>query len=159
LRERAVLDDLHAVADRARVALVVRHELRVASHVLLVTRVLDQALDAHDDGLVHLVADDLADQGPPVSALHHDWAPRIWVSSVSTRATSRRSCWSFAVFSSCPVARFTRALKSSSRSSRDFAWSSGSERVRSSLAFTTPPRARRSGSRSGACAPRGGAPP
>ena len=38
LGERPVLDDAHLVPDATRVLLVVRHELRVAAHVLLVRR-------------------------------------------------------------------------------------------------------------------------
>src|SRR5688500_7090125 len=52
--ERAGLDDAHLVAD-GRALLVVRHELRRAADVAAVLRVLDEAVDAHDARLLHLV--------------------------------------------------------------------------------------------------------
>ena len=57
----------------------------------------------------------------------------FWIegSTVCTRATSRRSLRSSALFSSCPVAFLTRALHSSPRSSSAFASSSCGVRSRS----------------------------
>src|SRR6476660_6694121 len=59
-RERAGLHDQDAVADTGRVGLVVRLDLVAATHDLAVERVLDAVLDLDHDGLVHLVADDIA---------------------------------------------------------------------------------------------------
>ena len=137
LRERAVLDDPDLVPDAAGVALVVRHEPRVAAHVLFVLRILDEPLDANDDGLVHLVAHDGAVHHPAVATLTHRLAPPLSLSAaparsrstVSMRATSRRSRRSFAVFSSCPVAKRTRAPKYSLRVSRAFVASSSSRQL------------------------------
>src|SRR5262245_43906389 len=61
-RKRAALRDRDGVALAALVPLVVCEQLRRAAHVLAVGRVLDQPLDRHGDGLVHLVADDGAGQ-------------------------------------------------------------------------------------------------
>src|SRR5690606_16465964 len=65
LRQRPVLDDPHPVAHLAGVVRIVRHEARIAAQVLLVAGVAHQAFDPHHHGLVHLVADDGAVQGPP----------------------------------------------------------------------------------------------
>src|SRR5574342_1113409 len=96
LRDGPVFDDLDAIADRAGILLVVRHELREAAHVLLVLRILHEPLHAHHDGLVHLVADDRSHQGSPHAAFLH-FAPRLSRRIVSARAMSRRSVRSFAV--------------------------------------------------------------
>src|SRR6185503_10884543 len=61
-RQRAALRDRDGVALAALVLLVVREQLRRTAHVLPVGRMLDQPLDRHGDGLVHLVADDGAGQ-------------------------------------------------------------------------------------------------
>src|SRR5215468_4827814 len=60
LGHRAAFADLDVLADLALegVGLVVRVVLLRPTDELLVDRVLDAAFDAHDDGLVHLVADD-----------------------------------------------------------------------------------------------------
>src|SRR5262245_16071393 len=159
LGDRSVLDDPDPVADAAAVLLVMRHELGEAADVLLVARILHQPLDLHHDRLVHLVADHLTDQCPAHASLLHGFASRIPARTVSNRAMSRRSDASTAVFSSCPVERLTCALKSSSRSSPDFAFSSSAESSRSSLAFMPLPPAARTGSRTAACGPPAGAPP
>src|SRR5262245_49778509 len=77
LRNRPVLDDSDLVAHVAGVAFVVGHEARVAADVLLVLGVLDQPLDPHHHGLVHLVAHHHADHRAPHSALAHSPAPRL----------------------------------------------------------------------------------
>src|SRR6266850_8467205 len=59
-RQRPRLLDPHAVPDLAGVALVVRHEAGPAPQVLAIHRIHHQALDLHDDRLVHLVAHDHA---------------------------------------------------------------------------------------------------
>ena len=46
--------------DRGRIGLVVRLQPRGLSEHLAVEPVLHPVLDGHDDGLVHLVADDIA---------------------------------------------------------------------------------------------------
>src|SRR3546814_7098852 len=57
-RQRTVLQGQVPVSDAALVLLVVHLELAVAAHDLAVEGVLDTVLDSHDNGLVHLVADD-----------------------------------------------------------------------------------------------------
>src|SRR5690606_30682662 len=146
LGEGPVLDDAHPVAHLAGVVRVVRHEARIAAHVLLVAGVAHEPLDPHHHRLVHLVADDGPVEGPPRSSLAHRLAPAFSRSSVSTRAMSRRRRRSFAVFSSCPVAWRTFAAKCSRRSSSAFARSSSTVSSRSSDAFTPSPPARRSAS-------------
>src|SRR5271168_1880633 len=59
-RHRTARLDGDGVAFLALIALVVRQQLGGAADVLAVGRVLDQTLDRHRDGLVHLVADHLA---------------------------------------------------------------------------------------------------
>src|SRR3954470_3137265 len=58
--ERAGLHQEHPVTDATFVGLVVGLEPHRAAQDLAVERVLDAVLDGHDDGLVHLVADDEA---------------------------------------------------------------------------------------------------
>src|SRR5262245_62176785 len=91
LGEGAMLDDAHAVADGACVGLVVRQKARVRANVLLVPLVLDEPLHPHHHGLVHLVADHHTFDGAALSTLAHRVAPRVFRSTVSTRAMSRRS--------------------------------------------------------------------
>src|SRR3954451_25308381 len=57
-RQRAALDDLHAIARLEFVLLVVRLVLRAAGQVLAVLAVGDAAFDQHGTRLVHLVAGD-----------------------------------------------------------------------------------------------------
>src|SRR3954462_5817459 len=59
-RERPGLADEDEGADAGDVALVVRLDLARAAQDLAVEGVLDAVLDLDDDGLVHLVADDVA---------------------------------------------------------------------------------------------------
>src|SRR3954471_5690386 len=61
-RQRAGLDDEHAIAGLVLVLLVVRLVLRAARHVLAVLGVRQAALDQHDARLLHLVAGDDADE-------------------------------------------------------------------------------------------------
>ena len=56
--ERAAFFDPYLIAEDADVGLVVRLVLLAAAEDFLVERVGDGALDAHDDGLLHLVAHD-----------------------------------------------------------------------------------------------------
>src|SRR5208337_1628411 len=56
-RHRPARLDRHRVALPALVVRIVREQFGGAADVLAVGRVLDQALDRHGDGLVHLVAD------------------------------------------------------------------------------------------------------
>src|SRR6478735_1182714 len=67
--ERAGLHDEDAVADSGGVGLVVRLDLAGAADDLAVEGVLDTVLDLDDDGLVHLVADDVALAGLAVVAV------------------------------------------------------------------------------------------
>src|SRR5687767_10473968 len=62
-RHRPAGNDDHFVADLALVGLVMRVEARRAPQVALVEAVHDGALDRHDHGLVHLVADHPAREG------------------------------------------------------------------------------------------------
>ena len=59
-RQRAGLHDEDEIADAALVVLVVNLDLLVLAHDLAVEGVLDAVLDLDDNGLVHLVADDVA---------------------------------------------------------------------------------------------------
>src|SRR5277367_1272538 len=56
--------DGYRVAFLALIALVMGEKLGGAADVLAVGRVLHQAFDGHRNGLVHLVADDLAREQP-----------------------------------------------------------------------------------------------
>src|SRR5688500_16208749 len=67
--ERAGLHDEDTVADAGRVGLVVRLDLARAADDLAVEGVLHAVLDLDDDGLVHLVAHDVALTGLAVVAL------------------------------------------------------------------------------------------
>src|SRR5829696_6590192 len=67
--ERAGLHDEHAVADTGGVLLVVGLDLAGAADDLAVERVLDAVLDLDHDGLVHLVANQVAPTGLAVVAL------------------------------------------------------------------------------------------
>src|SRR5438105_174979 len=60
-RQRTRLDDAHGVTDAGLVVLVVRLELGRQTDDALVERMARQALDGHDDRLVHLVRHDPAD--------------------------------------------------------------------------------------------------
>src|SRR5262245_61639366 len=152
LRDRPVLDDPHPVTHRAGVRLVVREEARMAAHELVVGGVLHEALHAHHHGLVHLVAHHDAFERPALSASTHWLAPSFSRSTVCTRARSRRSLRSSALFSSWPVAFFTRAVHSSPCSSATLTSSSCCVSSRSSLAFITTLHAPRSASAPAACA-------
>src|SRR5271165_2690359 len=109
--------DLDQVAFLVFVVLVVRVVLPRAGHDLAVERVLDPVLDQNRHGLVHLVADDAPDLGLDEAALagsrgrcHRrlEWfvhaCPAFWLSSVFTRAMSRRTRTTLALFVSCCVA-------------------------------------------------------
>src|SRR5829696_4312141 len=67
--ERAGLHDEHAVADTGGVLLVVGLDLAGTADDLAVERVLDAVLDLDHDGLVHLVANQVAPTGLAVVAL------------------------------------------------------------------------------------------
>src|SRR5690606_16718117 len=66
---RAGLVDEHEIADAGGVLLVVGLHLRRTAHDLAVERVLHAVLDLDDDGLIHLVADDVAAASLTVAAL------------------------------------------------------------------------------------------
>src|SRR5262245_7854499 len=118
LGDRPRLHEADRVADPALVLLVVHLELRPAPHVASVLRVLDQALDGHDDRLVHAIADHLAHAGLAAIALRgHAFLPSFSRSTVSTRAISRRLSRILSGLSSCRMELRKRRLKSSSRSS------------------------------------------
>src|SRR2546430_10477188 len=69
LRERPRLQDLHGVAELRLALFVVRVELAVATHVLLVFPVLLEPGHLDHDGLFHLVRDDEPDDRPARAAL------------------------------------------------------------------------------------------
>src|SRR5262249_28992291 len=72
LRERPRFHDTHDVADLGGVLLVVRDDLLGPRRLLAVERVRDLALEAHDDGLVHPIADYRARARlAPAAVLHH----------------------------------------------------------------------------------------
>src|SRR5215208_2016618 len=60
-RERSRLFDADGIARLALVVLVVRHELARLRDPLVIQAVTAHVVDGHDDRLIHLVADDLAD--------------------------------------------------------------------------------------------------
>ena len=137
LRERTGLLDHHAVADVDVGVLGVREELARAPDVLLIHPVLDEVLDRHHDGLLHLVRDHHAGLGPLrccllpsfVRCLSSPFSSPVTradrsSSSVLMRAISRRTSRIFIGFSIRPVARWKRSLNSCSRSSRSRAFSS-----------------------------------
>src|SRR3954466_1641357 len=66
-RQRAALDDLHAIAGLEFVLLVVRLVLLAARHVLAVLAVREAAFHLNDARLVHLVARDDADHSALVN--------------------------------------------------------------------------------------------
>ena len=106
-----MLDDPNPVTDAAVIALVVRKEARIMTNVLLISLVLYQPFHPHNDSLVQLVADYGPHQSSPAASLTHFSASRCSLSTVATRAISRRSDFNFAVSSSWPVECFTFALK------------------------------------------------
>src|SRR4029078_6457591 len=102
-RQRAALDDLHAIARLELVLLVVRLVLRTAGPVLGVLGIGDAAFDHHDARLVHLVARDDADHAALVDFVTgHFTSPR----SLPGLLTSWRRALSFLAWL---VARRTRA--------------------------------------------------
>src|SRR5271167_1713342 len=103
-RHRTARLDRDGVAFLAFIALVMGQQLGGAADVLPVGRMLDETLDRHRNGLVHLVADDLArEQALPwyrrcrIRCLclcrHHALPPAAldWASTVFTRAIFRRT--------------------------------------------------------------------
>src|SRR5215469_4637178 len=110
LRQRTGFLDFNEVALVVRVRLVMRVVLLRLHDVLAVDRVLDATLDQDGDRLVHLVADDLADQRPLKRGFHafvHFWFA-FSVRTVRTRAMSRRTFFSWLVLVSCWVASCMR---------------------------------------------------
>src|SRR5688572_30496531 len=126
-RQRATLGNRHGVALAALVLLVVREQLRRAAHVLSVGRVLDQPLDRHRDGLVHLAADHGAGQGLrrllfSLNRVDHHLLPAARGLSISRRTVFTRAilpmalaCWSGRA--GWPEAEAMRSLNCSRRSS------------------------------------------
>src|SRR5580765_5367411 len=147
LRDRARLHEAHEVADLALVLLVVDLELAPPANVTAVRRVLHQALDGNDDGLLHAVAHHPADPDLPAIACRHrlrhapstsstrgsseagdrarsaaanDYAffsRSFSPSTVSRREISRRPSRILSGLSSCFIEFRKRRLNSSSRSS------------------------------------------
>src|SRR5688572_13043455 len=113
-RQRPRLGNRHGVAHLGFVLLVVRDKLRRLALRLAVDVVPHLALDGHDDGLVHLVADDRA--GDLCFDAH--FAPTVFSRRiVLIRARSRRTPRTLAGASSCPIDFWIRNRKiSSSRS-------------------------------------------
>src|ERR1700724_4334366 len=115
LGDRRMLLDLHDIADRTFVLLVVGVVLLGAAHGLLHDRMREAALDPHHDGLRLLVAHHFALQ----NALRHLLAPhfavaaRFTCAAVLMRAMSRRTSRTRDVLASCPVARWKRRLNCS----------------------------------------------
>src|SRR5687767_12953350 len=62
LGDRAMLHDLHAVADLELIGLVVRLVAVAVAHVLFVHRIARAADDLDDHRLIHLVGDDFAEE-------------------------------------------------------------------------------------------------
>src|SRR3569623_721864 len=182
-------DDQYAVAHFVFVLLVVSLVLLAARHELAVLGVRQAALDHDDAGLLHLVAGDHPDllAAPRLGTaarlllgfcLGHDYfslLTAVWVgapvsafcwrsfsvSTVFTRAMSRRAWRSSMVFSSWFVTAFMRCLKMSSCSFLIVACSSSGSLPRRSLAVSllirsAPERPPASGPR--ACAQQGGRP-
>src|SRR3984893_3145767 len=120
LGDRRMLLDLHDIADRARVALVMRVVFFGAAHRLLHDRVRKPAFDPHHDGLRLLVAHHFALQhpfrhlsAPQDKSVHLAVAARLPCAAVLMRAMSRRTSRTRDVFASCPVARWKRRLNCS----------------------------------------------
>src|SRR5499426_3266337 len=89
LRQRAALDDLHAIAGLELVLLVVRLVLGAAVQVLAVLGIRDAAFDHHDARLVHLVARDDADHSAFVDFVTgHFRSPLSLLLTSSARASS-----------------------------------------------------------------------
>src|SRR6266481_1730071 len=115
LGDRRMLLDLHDIADRTFVLLVMRVVLLGAAHRLLHHRVRKAALNPHHDGLRLLVAHHLALQYAlrHLSTPHFAVAARLPCAAVLMRAISRRTSRTRDVFASCPVARWKRRLNCS----------------------------------------------
>src|SRR5215510_8483705 len=116
LGDRPVLFDPYDVADRVFIGLVVGVVLLRPPHRLLEHRMGEAALDADDHGLVLLVAHHGALEHPlrHSDASYFDFAcARFCRAIVFSRAMSRRTWRTRAVFSSCPVARWKRRLNCS----------------------------------------------
>src|ERR1700730_1160780 len=118
--DRRMLLDLHDIADRARVALVMRVVFLGAAHRLLHDRMRKPAFDPHHDGLRLLVAHHFALQhplrhlsAPQDKSVHLAVAARLPCAAVLMRAMSRRTSRTRDVFASCPVARWKRRLNCS----------------------------------------------
>src|SRR5262245_56265885 len=131
------LHDRHLVPDATAVVRVMGFVFLALPHVFLVDGVLDQPLDEHDDGLVHLIADD-----DPLS--YFSLSCHLYCSPVPRRARSCRMVLSRAMsrrrwrrrmgLSSCPVLLRSRRRKRSSASSCSFWRISSLVRSRISLA-------------------------
>src|SRR5580704_12734986 len=120
LGNRRMLLDLHDIAHRTFVLLVMGVVLLGAAHRLLHHRVREAALDPHHDGLRLLVAHHFALQNalrhrsaPQNLAVHLAAAARLVCAVVLMRAMSRRTSRTRAVLASCPVARWKRRLNCS----------------------------------------------
>src|ERR1700730_10968751 len=147
-RQRTAGRDGDHVALAALVLLVVREQLRRTTDVLAVGRMLDQALDGHRDGLVHLVADHatghrpLRFRGGGRGALgwffggHQTLPPaRFWFSTVLTRAIDFLTRPNWFGLAGWPAAADMRRLNCSRRSFRSSSRSSAGDFALSSLTF------------------------
>src|SRR5690606_17054350 len=139
-RDGTAFRDFDGVAFVVLVRLVVTYVLRRTNVDLAIDGVLDAAFDQNDHGLVHLVADDLADQralalGLSVLGFAHDHFPAFSVSKVRTRAMSRRTLRSWLVLASCCVAFCMRRPNCAFSRLSSSLPSSAASFERSSLAF------------------------
>ena len=137
-RQGAGLLHANEIARAGALILIVCVELAVGSDDLLELRVAETAFDANDDGLGHLVRDDLPDtflavtsnlnwfrHGTNQVVFGEAFEPlRIWVRRVSHQAISFRISRMRWVFSRRAVACWIRRWNSSCRSSRPLAPSS-----------------------------------
>src|SRR5581483_3963803 len=146
-RHRPAFGDLDEVAFLEIRRLGVRVVLARARDRLAHERVAHAALDAHDDRLLHLVADDAAEQLPLVLGglglvLGFGHLPAFSFITVRTRAMSRRTFFSWLVLASCWVASCMRSPNCArSRLSSSFC-SSAPSLDRSSLGFMAYPSMR-----------------
>src|SRR5690606_4206083 len=136
------LGHAHDVAFVAGVVGVVRVQLGRALDVLAVQGVLDLALHQHGDRLVHLVADDTANDRTQrlfVVFAHRSHPYFVLPIRYLTRAISRRTRRVSWVFGSCPVAACMRSENCSLRRSPRWALSSSADFSRSCLMSISAP--------------------
>jgi hypothetical protein len=134
--DRTRFHDLDLVAFLVLVGFVVRMVLLRAHHVLAVQRMLDAVFDQDRHGLVHLAADNAADEGALQGrcGFSHFWLPFSPI-TVRTRAMSRRTFFSWLEFCSCWVAFCMRRPNWAFSSSESSWFSPAASLPRSSVAF------------------------